>query len=297
MFTIITAFKPFVGEANVHQRNAISSWIRACGNPEILVFGDRPGLAEAAQEFDLTVIKDFPRSDDGRIRVDETFRYAQKHGKFDRQFFINGDIIIMDDLPKAFDTIRLPKFMMIGQRTDVDVPELLDFSSAESTKAARAELIRRGVLHEAWGLDYFAYTRGSIADDLPPLYVAAPGWDNMMIFWCRRHQTPVVDATADVTIFHENHAYAGTREGSSAHDNLAVAKAIDPAFLFDAGDASHWLSDGMLRTAAESRSRLVRNIATLPIRHNWPQAVRRPFRAAAKVTRYVGMFTALPSHP
>ncbi|HYA16595.1 MAG TPA: hypothetical protein VEF06_03970, partial [Bryobacteraceae bacterium] len=111
------------------------------------------------------------------------------------------------------------------------------------------------------------------------------------------HQTPVVDATADVTIFHQNHAYGGTREGSSAQSNLAVAKSIDPSFLFDATDASHWLSDGILHTAAESRSRLARNISTFPIRHNWPQAVRRPFRAVAKITRYVGMLTALPSHP
>ena len=161
----------------------------------------------------------------------------------------------------------------------------------------QVELVRRGVLHEAWGLDYFAYTRGSIADDLPPLYVGAAGWDNLMIFWCRRHHTPVVDATADVTIFHQNHANFGMRECSSAQNNLAVAKAIDQTFLFDATDASHWLSDGMLRTAAESRLRLARNISTFPIRHNWPHAVRRPFRAAARMARYLGMFTALPSHP
>ena len=181
MFTIMTAFKPFSGEAIIHQRNAISSWIRACGNPEILVFGDRPGLSEIAREFGLTVISDFPRGEDGRIRVDESFRYAQKHGKFDRQFFINGDILLMDDFARGFDSIRLPKFMMIGQRTDVDVPDLLDFSSSRRTEQARVDMSKRGVLHAAWGLDYFAYTRGSIADDLPPLYVGASGWDNLMI--------------------------------------------------------------------------------------------------------------------
>jgi hypothetical protein len=296
MFTIMTAFKPFQGAANIHQRNALKSWIRACGNPEILVFGDVPGLAEVARELGLTVIPDFPKGDDGRIRVDEAFRYAQKFGKFDRQFFINGDIVIMEDFATAFSCIRLPRFMMIGQRTDVDVTELIDFSREEGVGRARADLNQRGVLHLAWGLDYFAYTRGSIPE-LPPLYVGAAAWDNLMIFWCRRYRTPVVDATADVTIFHQNHENFGMRECSSAQINLALAQSIDKTWLFDATDASHWLSDGMLRTAAESRMRLARNISTLPIRRNWPHAVRRPFRAVAKVTRYVGMFTALPSHP
>jgi hypothetical protein len=296
MFTIMTAFKPFQGAANIHQRNALASWIRACGNPEILVFGDVPGLAEVAQEMGLTVIPDFPKGDDGRIRVDETFRYAQKFGKFDRQFFINGDIVIMEDFAAALNAIRLPKFMMIGQRTDVDVTEQIDFSSGQSVRAARADLEGRGVLHLAWGLDYFAYTRGSIPE-LPPLYVGAAGWDNLMIFWCRRNRVPVVDASADVTIFHQNHENFGMRECSSAKSNLAVAQSIDKTWLFDATDASHWLSEGVLRTAAESRMRLARNISTLPIRRNWPQSVRRPFRGVAKITRYVGLLTALPSHP
>ena len=297
MFTILTAFKPFQGAANTHQWNALRSWIRACGNPEILVFSEVPGLPEVAAELGLTVVPDFPRGDDGRIRVDEAFRYAQKFGKYDRQFFINGDIIIMEDFALAFAAVHLPKFMMIGQRTDVDVEYQIDFSNEGAVEAARADLNQRGVLHLAWGLDYFAYTRGSIPDDLPPLYVGAAGWDNLMIFWCRRHGIPVVDATEDVKIFHENHENFGMRECSSAKNNLAVGSAIDKTWLFDATDASHWLSDGMLRTAAESRLRLARNISTLPIRRNWPESTRRPFRAVAKITRYIGALTALPSNP
>jgi hypothetical protein len=287
----MTSFKPFQGEANIHQMNALRSWIRICGNPEILVFGDVPGLAPVAELLGLTVIPDFPRGEDGRVRVDEVFAYAQKNGKFDLQVFVNGDIILMEDFIKAVNAIRLPRFMMIGQRTDVDVKEMLDFAPAADLKPVRADLIQRGELHAAWGLDYFAYVRGSIPK-LPPLYVGAAGWDNLMILCCLRNRVPVVDATGDVRIFHQNHAYFGMRECASAQNNLAVAKSIDKAWLFDASDATHWLEGGVLKSAAHSPVRLARNISNLPIRRNWPLLTRRPFRLVAKIVRSVGKSTS-----
>lgn len=283
----MTAFKPFRGEAEIHQMNALRSWIRMCGNPEIMVFGDVPGLAPVAESLGLTVIPDFPRGEDGRVRVDEVFAFAQKSGKFDRQVFVNGDIILMDDFAKALSAIHLPRFMMIGQRTDVDVKDLLDFTPGADLAAVRANLIDRGELHAAWGLDYFAYVRGSIPK-LPPLYVGAAGWDNLMILCCLRNRIPVVDATGDVRIFHQNHAYFGMRECASAQNNLEVAKSIDKAWLFDASDATHWLRNGVLKSAAQSPDRLARNISNLPIRRNWPLLTRRPFRLVARIIRSVG---------
>lgn len=285
MYTIMTAFKPFEGEALIHQMNALRSWIAACDHPEILVFGDVPGLKPVAAALGLKVIDDFPRGDDGRARVDDIFVYAQRHGIFDRQVYVNGDIILMNDFAKAFRSVSFRHFLMIGQRTDVDVCENLDFQEESQIALLRRLLIERGNLHLPWGLDYFAYTRGSIPT-LPQLYLGAAAWDNLMVYYCRRNGLPVIDASLDVRAFHQNHVYYGMRECSSAKSNMAQVPENAP--VIGATHASHWIENGSVRNAAWSPERLANNLTILPILRDWPKRSHRPCRLAARIVRRFG---------
>jgi hypothetical protein len=129
MITILTAFKPFNGETLIHQNNALGSWTALGNDVEILVFGEPRVFGRAVEPFGATVVPGVPTGKDGRARVDAIFEHGRRHGKYDHQVYVNGDIILMKDFVEAFRGIRFRKFLMIGQRTNVDVTDTLSFQS------------------------------------------------------------------------------------------------------------------------------------------------------------------------
>ena len=48
MLTIFSIPKPFIGHVGVIQMNALRSWTFLDPKCEIVIFGDEPGIAEAA---------------------------------------------------------------------------------------------------------------------------------------------------------------------------------------------------------------------------------------------------------
>ena len=162
MMTILTTFKPFVGQARVHQTNALSSWKALADDVEILVFGKPAIFAPSVEPFGARVVPGIPHAQDGRVRADTIFEFGRLHGKYDFQAYVNGDILLMRDFVNALHAIRFPQFVMIGQRTDVDVRERLSFELASTHQSVEASLSRSGKLFSIWALDYFAYRRGSI---------------------------------------------------------------------------------------------------------------------------------------
>src|SRR5215471_2946083 len=134
MITILTAFKPFLGEAHVHQTNALSSWKALANDVEILVFGKPESSASFVEPFGARVVPGIPTAQDGRARVDAIFEFGRLHAKYDRQVYVNGDILLMRDFVEAFQAIPFRKFLMIGQRTDVNVCEALTFQSESAQR-------------------------------------------------------------------------------------------------------------------------------------------------------------------
>src|SRR5215469_8183888 len=132
MITILTAFKPFVGVTRVHQTNALSSWKALADDVEILVFGEPEIFAPSVEPFGARVVPGIPHAQDGRVRADTIFEFGRLHGKYDFQAYVNGDILLMRDFVNAFHTIRFPQFVMIGQRTNVDVHETISFESVSA---------------------------------------------------------------------------------------------------------------------------------------------------------------------
>lgn len=285
MITILTSFKPFVGEASVHQVNALRSWKALAGNVEVLAFGEPRLFGPAVEPFGARVVPGVPTGEDGRARVDKIFEFGRLHGKHHHQVYVNGDIILMKDFIDAFRCIPFLKFLMVGQRTDVDVKEALSFEPENAAAEIREKLSQSGVLHEPRGLDYFAYLRGSIPA-LPPLYLGAAAWDNLMIYCCRRARVPVIDATFEVKVFHQDHTYCAMRECPSAQANLSLLP--EPGCLFGANDATHWLDHGRVRNALSSRRYACRMISNYPLANAWPKSLRKPFRFTAGVLRRLG---------
>src|SRR5262245_56609823 len=73
--TFCSVPKPFVGHIGVIQRNALASWSRLGG---VIVFGDEPGVAEAAPDAGVRHVPDVAQNDYGTPLLSDAFRRAEE---------------------------------------------------------------------------------------------------------------------------------------------------------------------------------------------------------------------------
>ena len=274
MFTLFTTAKPFSGQSKVAQINALSSWKKLDPDIEIILFGQTEGAAEIVNELGLVYIPEIGTNELGTPLISAMFETAQLRGRFDLQAYINCDIIIMDDFLSAVQLIDLSQYLIVGQRWDLDLNELLDFSGNWQTYL-RYLLSRRGVLHPPTGSDYFVYHR-NVFNSIPPLVVGRLGWDNWMIQYCLARQIPVLDATPAITAVHQNHsAYTHTKYvngkvvGVESEHNLSLAPTSTVITLIHANWIVH--STGVKRKS--SIRHYIRSFTILPLlyprRYGW----------------------------
>jgi hypothetical protein len=212
MLTIFTIPKPFTGPAAIAQDDAIASWRRVHADVEILLFGDEAGIADAAARHGVTHIGEIRRNEHGTPLLDDAFATAQGRARHRLVCYVNADIIFLPSLTRALEQIALDRFLIVGRRTDLDVPEPLDFSAADWASRLEQRARGEGRLHEPTGIDYFIFPRGQLPS-IPPFPVGRALWDNWMIYHARAMKVPVVDATAELLVVHQNHDYGHVRGG------------------------------------------------------------------------------------
>jgi len=301
--SILTSFKPFVGEDEHRQVNALASW-RALGpDVEILAFARSSGLERWSDRYGVQQVLDVPTFEGRLPRVDAVFAYAEEHARHEHLIYVNGDIILFRDLLRALGAIPLERWVLVGQRIDVDVRDELSFGDALADDMLRQRLRSVGRLHNVGGLDYFAWVRGSMPS-LPPLYLGAAGWDNHAVFCCRRSGVAVVDATRALSVFHQDHPHLTTPdggrdayEGPAATSNLAHIG--DVMHRLYTTDASFWLDEDLrLHSAYTSPRHAWRMVLNIPVVRGWPRVTRWPFRLAATLVRRLGEAQMrLEAHP
>ncbi|MEN8243172.1 MAG: glycosyltransferase family A protein [Chloroflexota bacterium] len=206
--TIVSAPKPFT-EAHIAmiQSNAIHSWSKLEG-VEVLLMGDEPGMAEAAEKFGVHQVPDVPCSETGVPLINGMFDRARQESAGDLLAFVNADIILLPDFIEASRRIAdlLEKFLMVGQRWNLDVGEEIDFASGYADRLRKLTW-EQGSLHTLKASDYFVFPRG-LFTEVPDLLVGRAGWDNWMMYYGTTQPWPAVDATTDVVCIHQNHDYA-----------------------------------------------------------------------------------------
>src|SRR5262249_7877107 len=149
---------------------------------------------------------------------------------------------------------RKKRFLMVGQRTDMDIAETLDMNDGwEARLRERAQ--RDGRPHRPTGIDYFVFSR-DMWGVLPPFAVGRFSWDNWMIYRARQLQVPVIDASKAVVAVHQNHDYShaangfrGARFGPEARRNLALAGG--QRHLFTIWDSTHVLTETGIERRAD----------------------------------------------
>lgn len=215
MLTIFTIPKPFLGHANIIQRNAIKSWIQLRPRCEIILFGNDQGVAGTVREFGVLHIPEIKKNEFGTPIVNSAFEMAQRTAKNKILVYLNADIILTGDLIGAVNKINNKGpllFLMGGQRWDLEVKEKIDFDDTNWEKKLREAILKKGKLHPPSGTDYMVFPRW-LQHNLPAFAVGRPGWESWLIWRMRSLGIPVIDATQAIAVIHQNHNYSHSIHG------------------------------------------------------------------------------------
>jgi len=248
MLTIFAIPRAFKGHIGIIQRNAIRSWTLLRPEPEIILFGDDEGTAEAANGYGVRHVAEVARNEYGTPLFNDLFEKAQRLATFDLLCYVNADIILMSDFMWAVHQIQSwrKQFLMVGKRRDVDIVEPWDFERPGWEEKLRA-------VPEAWrqiiaSSDYFVFPRG-FYNDIPPFAIGRGTHDGWLFWKARALHAPVVDATRAVMALHQNHDYShvhGTKPGAiwpwQAEEGQRNAHLVDGTRLWFLREATHALT-------------------------------------------------------
>ncbi|MHC4686848.1 MAG: hypothetical protein ACYTEW_21440 [Planctomycetota bacterium] len=194
--------------------NAVSSWKLL--TDRIILFGKECKPYE--EEFDASILE--PERKGKMPRVDSMFLQAQEYAEDGEVLiFVNSDIMLA---PDVLGTTRMVQaqfekigFLIVGQRTNLDVKECLPFAWSGVWNMLRERAVG-GHLLPACGADYFIYPRG-FYKDIPPFAIARFSYDNWLIFDALKRAKPVVNATKMLLAIHQNHP----EDNTLRHDTLS----------------------------------------------------------------------------
>lgn len=265
--TIFSAPKPFSdAHINTIQRNAIQSWTRLGSEVEVLLIGEETGLAQAAADYGVPLLTGVLRNASGTPLVSSIFELARQASRSPLLAYVNADILLLPDfvLGARQTAGQLAEFLLIGQRWDLDVRSLLDFSSGWEARLAD-DLKRRGRLHLPAGSDYFTFPRHLFAE-MPAFAIGRAGWDNWMIFHALSQGWPVVDGTASIHVIHQVHDYSHL-PGGKPHYELPESRQNEAlagggAHMYMVLDSDRSLINGRVLTPPWTLMRFLRRLET-----------------------------------
>lgn len=226
MITFFTVPKPFTGHIGIIQRNALENWSRLAPGAQLILFGDEPGIAEAAAATGGLHVPRLSRSPHGAPLIDGVFREAARLAEHDTLCFANADIVFRGDVAGAIATAGvLSPFLVVGESSDLDVRSPLPFDEDGWRSYLPLEGRRRGPL----AIDYFFFRRG-VFDDLPPFALGRARFDNWLLWRAIDRGVAFIDGTTALDAIHQRHDYGhlsgGRREayrGPDARRNEALA--------------------------------------------------------------------------
>jgi hypothetical protein len=266
LLTLFSAPKPFTNpHINVIQRNALQSWLHLGPQVRVLLVGQEAGMAEAAAEYGVQLLPEVQRTEGGTPLVSSIFALARQASDSPYLAYVNGDILLLPDIVEATRRIAAQvkgPFLLIGQRWDLEVTALLDFSPGWEVRL-QAEAQERGQLHRPAGSDYFVFPRSAFTE-MPDFAIGRAGWDNWMIYHARQQGWPVIDGTPDVMILHQNHDYSHLPGGKPHYDHQEsqenMARAGGLANMYMVLDADRQLKGGRVQRPSLTTTRLVRSV-------------------------------------
>jgi len=288
LLTIVTTAKPFVGRNAILQRDAIRSWLLLRPACEVILFGNEEGAADIAAKLGIRHVPVIEYNEFGSTLLNSLLGTAQKIAGNDLLCYIHSDIILMSDFLPAVQTVKKERFLMVGQRYDLDLKDYVNFEDPEWEFKLRTDAVKRGKLHSKGGISYFVFTRG-LYNDIPPIGIGRTADDNWLIYKIRSLNVPVIDATEVVTVVHQNHDYSHYAGGSTAvfggtesQRNVELIGGLDHAFTTEY--ATDILTPKGLKPAISPRHIYFR-LRAFPILHPRLHFLLAPFKLFEKLVR------------
>jgi hypothetical protein len=269
--TIFSAPKAFTNShVAVIQCNAMRSWLHLGKEVTAAVIGEEAGMAEAVAEvnadvtrdIDLHQFTDVARNSAGTPLVSSIFALARQASPSPVMAYVNADILLLPDFVQAVRCVaeQSRKFLIIGQRWDLDLPSLFDFSTGWDQRLVE-EVKIHARLHAPAGSDFFVFPR-ELFTEMPDFAIGRAGWDNWMIYEARQQGWLVVDGTPAMMVIHQDHDYSHL-PGGKPHYELPESQqnqtlAGGSANLYMVLDSTCELRDGRLQTPRANLLRILR---------------------------------------
>tara|TARA_B100002052_G_C15874753_1_gene596425 strand:- start:1458 stop:2306 length:849 start_codon:yes stop_codon:yes gene_type:complete len=261
LITLFAIPKPFEGHNGIIQKNAMTSWSKIIGNPEIIVYGEGEGISEACKDFNFIHVPEVEVNEYGTPLVNFIFNDAKKRAKNDTVCYINSDIILFPDFINHTNSVDLAEYLLIGRRWDLDIIEEINFNSKNWAGDLLSLKEREGKLHPETGVDYFVFKKASLPL-MPPFAIGRTTWDNWIISSFLKSGIPVIDGTEIITI-HQNHDFAHIKskkgksfKGEEALTNYSLAKMNYWDYSVNVLDSTYFIFNGRLHKKSFFRNKL-----------------------------------------
>ncbi len=214
MISVLSSPKPFAGTTAGNQVRAIQSWLAMAPDVEVTLYGDAPGVGEAAREMGLRWVPQVACSESGVPLFGAIVDEAACGARYDLQVYVNCDILLTSALLDAAHRLPFGHFLMSGRRLDLPEGCVLNPSLPGWQGQLRELAQQQRVSLLFAGMDYFVFRRGFWVG-LPTLVVGRAGYDNALLAYAIRGGYPVVDATLCVPALHQFHDYSHVSGGRS----------------------------------------------------------------------------------
>jgi hypothetical protein len=275
LLTIFSTCKPFSGHSAVIQENAIRSWTLLEPRPEIIVFGDEPGVAELCEELEIRQVPDVRRSETGAPYVSELFGRAEELATSRALCFVNADILLPQSIMALAAAVvgGFRRFLAVGRRLDLDVADPLDFNEPEWADKLAAQAAQHGRPRGDLCIDWMMFPRG-LFGSIPDFVIGRTRYDNWLIWNASAAGAVVIDASAFNRVVHQNHDYAHARGNLAAWEGTEARRAEELL-----GHWSHYHS------IAHARLRVAPDGSIVPAR-GARYLLARPRRVVAQALRF-----------
>jgi hypothetical protein len=124
---------------------------------------------------------------------------------------------------------------MIGRRWDTNITEPWDFGQADWDHRLRSLAIVSGRQNGPSWIDYFCFSRGLYYRKMPPFLIGRHGWDPWLIWFARKSNERLIDASEMVVAVHQNHDYGYLKQGTALTHGHAEA-----SYNWSLGDNTGW---------------------------------------------------------
>jgi len=254
------------------QRNAIRSWQQLGDHVEVFLLGEEDGLSEAARDLGVRHISHLRRTESGTPLISSMLEEARQASTAPIMAIINADIILLPGFVESISKVAedCPHFLILGHRWDLDLREPIDFTPGWDT-LIRDKINSEGKLHKSKGSDYFVFRREAL-HPYPDFAIGRAGWDNWTIYYARAQGWPVIDATHDIVIAHQQHDYShlpgGVKHYTHPESDYNLRLAGGKRFIFTLLDANRILVDGRILPYPNSWQKTVRDFERYPVLHS-----------------------------